>query len=89
LELPKKLRLKNDMPRKVRLTPMQRDVLWMLEEAGEESMITIQVTLLPPNSESLDSAIVALSQLGYVLRSDFDGHDSLILTKEGRRALTV
>ncbi len=77
------------MPRKVRLTLLQRDVLWMLEEAGEETIGTIQVTLKPRGPETLVSAVAGLTRLGYVRQSEVGGRASLVLTEEGRRSLTA
>ena len=40
------------MARKLRLTPLQRDLLWTLEEAGEETLSTILVTLHPSDRDA-------------------------------------
>ena len=77
------------MPRKLRLTPLQRDLLWMLEEAGEETMLTIRITLKISDLEVLDTAIAALAHMSYVKVSVVDSHESMVLTKEGRQSLTV
>jgi hypothetical protein len=60
----------------------------MLEEAGEETLVTIRATLHPPGPETLDAAITALTRLGYVRQADLDGASSVVLTSEGRRSLT-
>jgi hypothetical protein len=83
------VRRQGNMARKVRLTALQRDVLWLLEEAGEETFVTIQATLQPPDLETLDSAIAALTRLRYVRRADHGGATSVVLTTEGRRSLTI
>lgn len=78
-----------DMPQKVRLTPLQRDILWLLEEAGEEDMLTVEVTLKRPDAESLNSAVAGLVHLGYVRQSESSGRASLVMTNQGRKALTT
>ena len=77
------------MPRKLRLTPLQRDVLWVLEEAGEETLLTIQATLKPPDPEALNAAVAALGRIGYVRQTEEGGRAALALTKEGRQSLTA
>lgn len=77
------------MPRKIRLIPLQRNILWMLEEAGEEDLATIQVTLKPAEPGALASAIAALVRLRYVRQAERDGITALVLTEAGRQSLTV
>jgi hypothetical protein len=77
------------MPRKIRLTPFQREVLWLLEEAGEETMQTIRVTLKPLDPGQLDSAITALVSIGFVILGEDNGEVSVILTDIGRLSLTA
>ena len=76
--------------RKLRLTPMQRDILWMLEEAGKENMPCIRATLHPPDELEFVSQVNALERLGFVYRSLASGTEleSLVLTSEGRRTLS-
>ena len=76
------------MPRKIRLTPLERDILWLLEEAGEETMGCAAASLRPPDRATFDRAVEGLGRLGYVIRSEEEPGGSLILTKAGRRALT-
>jgi len=72
------------MPRRLKLTPLQRDVLWMLEEAGSETVGTIIATLKPDEKE-LEVQVDQLEELGLV--SKFG--TSVELTKKGRVALTT
>jgi len=65
---------------------MQRDLLWILEEAGAETRVTIQVTLKSPSKTVLDETIEGLARLGYIR---LDGSETVALTPEGRKALTV
>jgi DNA-binding MarR family transcriptional regulator len=75
--------------RKVRLSPVQTDILWMLEEAGSESLACIRATLNYTETD-LDGAIAGLKRLGYVVDDvERDGRPALALTEAGRMALTV
>jgi hypothetical protein len=60
--------------RNLRLTPVQRDVLWAIEEAGAEDLLTVWVTVqdahdsMPRDqfqAEFVDG-VLGLSRLGYV-----------------------
>ena len=75
------------MPRKMRLTPLQRNIIWSLEEAGEETVITAIASVKPLDREAFDKAVKGLVQLGYVIQTDMpeDSGGSLILTKAGGR----
>jgi DNA-binding MarR family transcriptional regulator len=72
------------MPRRLKLTPLQRDVLVMLEEAGSETVATIIATLKPDEGE-FAAELDELSTLGLIRK---DGND-VLLTKEGRAALVI
>ncbi len=60
--------------KKIRLTPTQRDIVWVLEEAGEENLACILNTLLsdaePQDREALltgvSEALEGLIRMGYV-----------------------
>lgn len=72
--------------RKIKLSPLQNSILWMLEEAGEETLGTIRATLCTQGNseEAVTAAIERLRQLGFVSRNA----SSVILTTSGREALT-
>ena len=72
------------VPRRLKLTPFQRDVLVVLEEAGSETVGTILATLQPAESD-FAGEVDALAILGLIRK----GGDLLILTREGRRALVT
>jgi hypothetical protein len=78
------------MARKLRITPLQRDILWLLEEAGEEDVTTVIASLKPLTSEALDNAVKGLVRLGFVARSEWPERagGSILLTKAGRESLT-
>ena len=79
------------MSRKIRLTPLQRDILWLLEEAGEETVSTAIASVRPLDRETFDKAVKGLVQLGYVIQLETpeDPRGSIILTQTGRRGLTI
>jgi hypothetical protein len=52
--------------RKIKLSPVQRDILCMLEEAGMETKACIHATL-PHGAKALDDAIVRLKRWGLPL----------------------
>jgi hypothetical protein len=55
--------------RKVRLSPLQRDILWLLEEAGEENLGCLKATLGTASDDDLRRAIANLKQLRFVVDS--------------------
>jgi hypothetical protein len=84
--------------RKLSLSPVQREVLWTLEEAGEETVPTIINTLRLKFSkflhkellERVEEAIESLSQHGFVYLSPATGvmqTASVVLTAAGRETL--
>lgn len=75
------------MPRKVKLTPLQRDIIWLLEEAGEETIGTVIASVKPPDQELFDGAVNGLVRLGYLVKPE--GAASLCLTKAGKKAITT
>jgi hypothetical protein len=77
------------MPRKLRLTALQRNILWTLEEAGEETLATVVATLLPDNLEVFHRDVQSLIRLGLVCWSGPSDRPKLVLTAEGRRRLTT
>jgi hypothetical protein len=85
-------------PRKLSLSPIQREVLGMLEEAGEENMPTIINTLGLKFSDlsheelrrKVGDAVEGLSRYGFVYLSpvaDVTHMASVVLTAAGRNAL--
>jgi hypothetical protein len=73
--------------KKIKLTPLQNAVMWLLEEAGEETSLRLQVTLRAQgydNDSELIAALQGLQRCGFVLQSE----SSVVLTENGKRALT-
>ena len=72
--------------KKIKLTRLQNRIIWILEEAGEETLGTVQATLRVQGvytEEELATALAGLRQLGFVPKTS----SSLILTDNGRAAL--
>lgn len=69
--------------RKTKLTPLQNRIIWILEEAGEETIETLR-SQGTQDEEGLRTALDGLQRLGLVSVSD----SSAILTKSGYAALT-
>ena len=76
------------MPKKLRLSPLQDRILWLLEEAGEETLITVLATLRIADDWSFQQELEALVRHGFIRRGEDDGRRTLILTCAGRDALT-
>jgi hypothetical protein len=72
--------------RKTKLTPMERDILWMLEEAGEEKLRCIRATLKCSEDE-LSHAVAGLKAIGFVVDSVGTGLPGICLTDFGRAGL--
>jgi predicted transcriptional regulator len=71
------------MPRRLKLSHLQRDILMMLEEAGAETVGTVVATSKPSHGE-FTVQVDQLVTLGLIRR---DG-DSIVLTEQGKIALT-
>ena len=76
------------MSRKVKLSPTQNQILRLLEEAGEENLYCLAATLNISDDAGFQEEIVGLERLGYVIRGHENNLPSLVLTAEGRVALT-
>jgi hypothetical protein len=72
--------------RKIRLSPIQRDILWMLEEAGRENLLCMRATLHYSESD-LNAAILGLKRLGFVIDDIEGSFPALSLTKAGQTAI--
>ena len=53
------------MPKRLKLTPRQRDIIWVLEEAGEETLCCILNTLKTRPDEA--------SRVGWEFQNDLSG----------------
>jgi hypothetical protein len=67
---------------------MQRDILWMLEEGGEENPPCIRATLEITDQAEFGRQVDILRRLGSVEEAVEGELPSLVLTVAGRVALT-
>jgi len=74
--------------KKVSISPLQNRILWILEEAGEETTITVVATLRSkkayPDDDLFEQALQGLDRLGYIRRDN----ESLVMTELGYAALS-
>ena len=71
------------MPRRLKLSPIQRDIVMMLEEAGAETVDTVIATLKPSDSGEFAAQVEGLVTLGLIRKEE----NRLVLTEDGRIAL--
>ena len=71
------------MPRRLGLSPMQRDIMLLLEEAGVETVGTVLATLKISDQDDFRIQINGLVTLGLVRKEE----PNLVLTERGKVAL--
>ena len=71
------------MPRRLKLSPLQRDIVMMLEEAGAETVSTVIATLRPSDQGEFAAQVDGLVTLGLLSKEE----NILVLTEQGRIAL--
>ena len=81
------------MPRRLKLSPLQRDIVWTLEETGAEEIVAMFATVKPPSQAEFDRNVDGLIKLGLIRKEETRRHDGplkteLVLTDLGRKALT-
>jgi len=77
------------MPRRLKLSQLQRDIMWTLREAGGETVGTVTATVKPLVQIEFDRAVDELIKLGLVKMESSTHHDKaeLVLTETGIEAL--
>jgi hypothetical protein len=75
-----------DQPKKLRFTKLQRDVIQLLAEAGEETLSKLQARLNPSEQRTLERAIEWLERIGFVQRTKREGDMLVTLTARGANA---
>ena len=77
------------MPRRLKLSPLQRDIMVILEEAGGETIGTLIATIKPDDVRALNHEIDGLIKLGLVRREETTGKSTteIVLTEQGKAAL--
>jgi predicted transcriptional regulator len=71
------------MPRRLGLSPLQRDVMLILEEAGAETISTVLATLKIVDQDDFNAQVNGLVTLGLMRRDD----NNFVLTERGKVAL--
>jgi predicted transcriptional regulator len=71
------------MPRRLKVSPLQRDILLLLEEAGAETIRTILATLKITDQKDFSVQMNGLVTLGLVRKEE----PNLVLTERGKVAL--
>jgi len=69
---------------KLKLSPAERDILCLLEEAGSEELQTLLASLPKLTESEIDQARRSLHKAGFI----YEYSTEVILTGEGRQALT-
>jgi len=68
---------------RLKLSPLQRDIVMMLEEAGSETVGTVINTLKPLDQGEFAAQVDGLVSLGLIRKEE----NNLVLTTQGRIAL--
>ena len=71
------------MPRRLKLSPLQRDVDMMLEESGGGTVGTVIATLKPSDQSEFAAQVDGLVTLGLIRQEE----NNLVLTEQGRISL--
>ena len=71
------------MPRRLKLSSVQRDILMMLEEAGAETVGTVIATLKPSDQGEFAAQVDGLVGLGLIRKEE----NNIVLTEQGQIAL--
>jgi hypothetical protein len=82
------------MPRRLRLSALQREIMMTLEEAGAETIGTVVSTVKPPNRNEFNVQVDQLIKLGLIRRDETRLADrtvktELVLTERGQIALRI
>jgi len=80
--------------KKVKLSPVEREILWTLEEAGAENLSTLAATvkgiIKEVSNETFSQSLDNLERKKFVYfeKSDINGN-SVVLTEKGRIYLSI
>ena len=78
------------MLRRLKLSPLQRDIVWTLQEAGGETIGTVVATVKALDQIEFNRAVDELIKLGLVRTESSTMHDGkaeLVLTETGIETL--
>jgi predicted transcriptional regulator len=71
------------MPRRLKISPLQRDIIMTLEEAGTETVGTVIATVKPSSQSEFSAQVDELVKLGLIRNEEHN----LVLTEQGKIAL--
>jgi predicted transcriptional regulator len=71
------------MPRRLKISPLQRDIMMTLEEAGAETVGTVIATVKPSSQSEFSAQVDELVKLGLIQNEEHN----LALTEQGKIAL--
>jgi DNA-binding MarR family transcriptional regulator len=71
------------MPRRLKISPLQREIIVMLEEAGAETIGTVIATVKPLNQSDFSAQVDELLALGLIRKEE----STLVLTERGKTAM--
>ena len=82
------------MPRRLKLSPLQREIMVTLEEAGAETIGTVIATVKAPNQDEFRGQVDGLLKLGLIRKEESARHGgatriNLVLTEQGKAALRM
>jgi DNA-binding MarR family transcriptional regulator len=72
---------------RLKLSPLQRDIMWALQEAGGETIGTVIATVKPLDQIAFDRAVDSLIKLSLIRVESSNGKAELVLTETGLEAL--
>ena len=75
------------MPRRLKLSPLQRGIVWTLEEAGTETVECVIATVGPSDRYQFEREVDELKQMGLVAIESSEHGAELVLTEKGYEAL--
>lgn len=82
------------MPRRLKLSPLQREIMAALEEAGAETIGTAIATVKAPSLDEFNGQVDGLLKLLFIRKEESVAHGgvakiNLVLTEQGKAALRM
>ncbi len=77
------------MPRRLKLSPMQRDIMFAIEEAGSETTVAVMATVQPADPEIFHAEVSGLIKMGLIRKRNAPEpiNEELVITDAGVEAL--
>jgi hypothetical protein len=82
------------MPRRLKLSPLQREIMATLEEAGAETIGTVVATVKAASQDEFSGQVEGLLKLGLIRKEESASNGgaakiNLVLTEQGKAALRM